>query len=279
MASFLPVAVQVTRRRIRGKQAAPEVYPPEPQHPRQLPHVAVPDYAADERDNARKMVYLVTFPHPRIKRTPEGYDVVAPESFGREAILQKLLDACARPICTDTRANTSARFVDVLRAGVFFESHKEDEAAQVHKHAHVSLCASARFYFLPVKRALLAWHGLVSHWSCSREGYWSVVRYLFVPSPKKPADTLDRTPYLWAKGSTHPPLDECSNEPLTAPALAAKRLKLEHTAAEKGKAAPRITEFDVYPIIVNNGFKNTSNSHTAHLELIAFAKESCSREM
>ena len=100
-----------------------------------------------------------------------------------------------------------------------------------------------------------------------------------MPSPTKPTDSLDREPLLWAKTGVHPPLHECCHEPLTAVALSAKRLKMEHKAAECGDKEPRLTEFDVYPLVVKNGFRNTSNSRTAHLELIAFAKESCSPGM
>ena len=175
MASTLPLASplpgQLPWRRMRGKQRL------------QVVQSGLPDCGSEGTASTRKQVYLITFPHPRITRTQDGFEVVAPESLDRGAILSKLLDSCARPIYTDTCAGTDTRCVDALRTGIFFELHKEDEAGQVHRHAHAPLLAS-RFYFIPVKRALLQRHGLVSHWSCSHEGYWSAVRYVFVPSPK-----------------------------------------------------------------------------------------------
>ena len=47
------------------------------------------------------------------------------------------------------------------------------------------------------------------------------------------------------------------NEPLTAAALAARRQKTDDKAAEEGKKATRISEIDVWPVVVANGFRNT----------------------
>ena len=265
------------RMRLHSKQPPPP--PTLPPRFAQMVQVGCPDYASEENSKAYKRGYLVTFPHPRASQSSQGRQLVAPESMSKQALLEKLLDACARPIYTDTRSKHRESSIIVEQAGLFFELHQEDEAGIAHKHGHGPLLAFGRFRFLPVKRALLERFGLASHWSCSHDGYWSMIRYLFVPSPKKPAIALDREPALWASHGPHPPLQECCHEPLTAAASAARRLKVEHKAAAEGKQEPRVTEFDVFPIVVRNGFKNTSNNRTAHLELIDFAKRACSTGM
>jgi hypothetical protein len=83
-------------------------------------------------------------------------------------------------------------------------------------HFHVALLGSRCFRFLSLKRALLERHGLASHWSSSHVGYWSAVRYGFMPTPRKPASEIDPEPLRWAAGGLHPPLFEASQEPVTA---------------------------------------------------------------
>ena len=47
-----------------------------------------------------------------------------------------------------------------------------------------------------------------------------------------------------------------SQEPLTAAALARSREAKVKQARSSGKAEPRATELDLYPIIVRHGFRN-----------------------
>ena len=113
------------------------------------------------------------------------------------------------------------------------------------------------FRFAAVKRALLARHRLASHWSCSRDGYWSTAWYGCCPSETKPLAALDPHPLLWSADGQHPPLQECCHPPLTAAALHGRRVAAEQRAAEEGTQAPKITELDVLPIVVHQGFRNT----------------------
>eukprot|EP00973_Karenia_brevis_P062238 8657550-Karenia_brevis.AAC.1 len=134
--------------------------------------------------------------------------------------------------------------------------------------------------YLPVKRALLERHGLASHWSGTHNGYWSALRYVFFPSPRKPQSASDKHYVLWASPpGVHPPLDEACNEPLTASALRARRLQADKKAAEQGISAPRITEMDVWPIVVQQGFENTPDDMTAAKQLQAWAKKHASLPM
>ena len=84
---------------------------------------------------------------------------------------------------------------------------------------------------------------------------------------------------LWAADGDHPQPSMLCNEPLTAAALAARRQKADDKAAE-GTAKPvRISEIDVWPIVVANCFRNTEDDTTAHDQLIAHAKQYCTSAM
>lgn len=50
-------------------------------------------------------------------------------------------------------------------------------------------------------------------------------------------------------------------------------------AADEGKAAPRITEMDLYAVVVRHGFQNTADDMTAAMQLAAWAKHSASHPM
>ena len=115
-------------------------------------------------------------------------------------MLQAVLNACHRPVYVDpasiARKDLSA---PVDKVAVFAEKHRPDDSGTVHGHMHVAIHASAKFRFLPVKRALRLQSGLASHWSCTHGDYWSALRYCWVPSPKKPAASLDKYPELWGR--------------------------------------------------------------------------------
>lgn len=83
-----------------------------------------------------RRVNLVTFPHPRNALSATGIPLVAPESMSKRALLEKLLAACAQPDYADARSQHRNSFVDVMRTGVSFELHKEDEAGAARKHGH-----------------------------------------------------------------------------------------------------------------------------------------------
>lgn len=259
------------RRRIRGKTSAPNTRP-------QVPVVGV-DARSDEDATARRRVYLITLPHPRSEYSSDGVRLRAPSEFTREQMLAAFLDACAHPEYRDQHSREQGYSVDVDLAGVFVEFHKADENGEAHPHGHIPCSAGSQFRFLPVKRSLLSRHGLASHWSCTHDGYWSAVRYCSWPSAKKPLASLDMTPCLWAVQGVHPPLHECCHEPMTAKALLAKRLHKEKKAAEQAKPEPRVTELDVYALVVDKSFRNTPDDRTAADQLFTHAKVSCSRAM
>ena len=219
-------------------------------------------------------VYLVTLSHPTATRSACGRDLIPPERLSREDVMAQFLHSCKHPVYLDARSIQAAREVPLKYVSVFREIHKKTADGVPHAHYHIGVVAQRPFMFLPVKRALLNL-GLASHWSTSHDGYWSIIRYLWWPSPpNKPDGTIDKLAIKWAApGHVHTDFDECCNPPLTAQALGAKRRKLDRDAADNGDAAPRLTELDVWPIVVKHNMRNTADDTTAHIQLIAWAKE------
>ena len=235
------------------------------------------DVEEEMGSQALRQVYLVTLPHPIQSHSDTGVPLVAPGSLHKNEVLRRFLAACASPIYVDGRFRQQGTAgVEVTQTGVWRELHRASADGVAHPHDHLPVLAAKQFRYLPVKRALLQRFGLASHWSCTHTGYWSPLRYLVMPSQKKPRSSLDREPALWAAQGPHPALDECCHEPLTAMALHKRRRMAEDKAAEAGEQGPKVTEMDIWPLVVRRNFRNSPDSQDAHLQLIAYAKKHCS---
>lgn len=258
------------RRRLRSKTSAAHSV-------RSQPCAGLPEPLAEPEDGAaRKSVYLVTLPHPRRVHSAGGLPLIAPETLCRADILVRLRQACEHPEYKDAKSIAQGSAVSLKLASVWLEAHAAGEDAAVHGHYHIALLAEGPFRFLPVKRSLLANGRLASHWSASHDGYWSAIRYVAMPSPSKPLACLDKAPLLWAAVGSHPDVEACCHEPATAAAVAGKRRRAQERAAEQGKGEPRINEFDLWPIIVQAGIRNTDDNRTGHLQLMQYVKCNCS---
>jgi hypothetical protein len=233
----------------------------------QVAQAFLPNYAANEQAAGRRAIYIITCAHPVQEQSQDGFVLIAPETLTRAEILQKVLDSCAHPIYADAKSLAKGKGVELVFVGIFLESHKANEEGLVHQHYHILVRATAAFRFKPVKAALLQRHGLAAHFGCTHEGYWSVVRYVHVPSPDKPKGALDATPLLWAAQGEHPCLDDCCHEPLTAAAIRKKNVTKQLNAAEEGKEE-KVTELDVWPLVVHNKFRNGPDAQLAHKQLI-----------
>jgi len=111
---------------------------------------------------------------------------------------------------------------------------------------------------------------LASHWGCTHDGYWSVVRYGYFPTQKKPE--VDKTPLCWQHEGSHPALFDASRPGITAKALRKKREWVEKKASVEGKPEPRATELDLYSIIVLQGFRNKADDQVAAKRLLQHLK-------
>ena len=233
------------------------------------------DLGKEGSADTKRRAYIVTLPHPLQPRARTGERLVAPGTKTKEQIMVCFLDACAHPVyLNQTYASGS---VDLELAEVFREFHSPGPQGVRHTHDHLPVLGKVSFRFLPVKRALLQRHGLASHWSVSHDGHWSCVRYCVFSSPKKPLKCLDRNPYVWP--FPHPALEDLCYEPVTADALRAKRLKTVQAATEAGEAEPKFTDLDVWALVVRAGIRNTPDDCTAHLQLVAYAKQHCGEAM
>ena len=232
------------------------------------PLAQVAEVSTDEKANN----WLVTFPHPKQMQNHEGILLVPPSEHSKAQILTKTMECLARP---DSRnpANPIPQPIPVQRCGAWREKHQEDENGHAHLHDHVALSTTTSFRYLPVKRALLTRHGLATHWS-RHHGYNTMVRYLTVPSEKKPKNTLDPWPALWDCSGQHPALIDCINQPVTQKATEAKRMKLIHEAAENGTEA-KVNDLDIMSLVVRTGIKNTPDNRNAWMQLAHYAKMNC----
>ena len=271
MSSSAALQAMPPRKRLRTKTPPPRR--------EQLPLFGALDLADEADPKKRLSVYLVTLPHPKRATSAGGRPLVCPGSKTRQQILDMFLDCCAHPVYKDGCSIQAGEPIPVELAGVFRELHAEDESQVAHPHDHLPV-RGRQFMFMPVKRALLERHGLASHWSRTHSGYWSAIRYLYMPSVKKPLASLDANYVLWAKPPmSHPALDECRNEPTTAAAIQGRRTKADREAAEQGKPAPRISEIDFCPIVVRHGMRNSPDDMTADQALMAWAVDHASTPM
>jgi hypothetical protein len=234
-----------------------------------------------EDANANKAATIVTLPHPRGDASLKDLKALrAPGDFSHKAIETIMLDVFNHPVYEDPR-NTIRRStpqVNLKKFVIFKESHRAVRGV-ANKHYHVALLASRSFRFLPYKRSLRLRHGLASHWSTSHTGYWSTVRYGFMPTPKKPQADLDPEPRMWSSDGEHPSLFEASQEPTTSAALLRRRQLAVQGASAAGRREPKPTEMDLYAIIVQKGFRNAPDDPHAVARLVQHLLQHGSAEL
>ena len=88
---------------------------------------------------------------------------------------------------------------------------------------------------------------------------------------------LDQEPLTWTRRGQHPPLFEASQEPSTAEATRKRQERAVKAASEAGDKEPRPGEFDLYPIIVREGIRNTPDNPHGAKELIKYVKQPMQR--
>ena len=227
-----------------------------------------------EDKQARKMVYLITIPHPWRDVSVDGFRLVSPGTMSREAIRDAVLDACAHPVAADRGNRARVQPVAARYLCVFREYHKAAVDGSVFTHVHIGVLAFKDFMFMPMKRALLQRHGLAANFSCSHTGYHSVVGYCVLPTRNKPQAALDPKPLVWAAKGEHPDLFDAAQEPTTVAALQRRMERRSKAASELGKKA-RYCELNVWPLVVRNGIRNSDEGEEGYLRLIKVAKETC----
>ena len=207
------------------------------------------DELGAESQNPRR-AYLVTLSHTDKEEGAGGQKLVAPGTYTRAEVKDFFLGALV-----STQAN-------------------REQPAGLHQHGRVSGAPCVSFRFVPLKRHLLAAHGLASHWSGKTDGYAGCVAYCYLPSPTKAVEELDPTPELWP--ANHPALAEASRGSVSAKKLEAQREDQRRSRAAQGKAEQRVREVDLWPIVVR---ENIAPDEVCAEKLMAYAKRSGGRAL
>jgi hypothetical protein len=153
----------------------------------------------------------------------------------KQQVLDAFRDACAHPVRPANSPHHQGQTAKPLQAAYFEEFHRPDAQGAKQKHGHLVVKFQRSVRFLPLKKALLQRHGLASHWAGDFTGYWQPMRYCAVASQKKPANSLDPQPLLWAAEGQHPAVEDCTHERVTAAALAAQKRRRDNANAEQAK--------------------------------------------
>jgi hypothetical protein len=118
-----------------------------------------------------------------------------------------------------TRTDSPVDFTIVVK-----EKHADGTS-----HVHVGLKLNRNMRFGQATKTCMEQHEVPSHWSCTHRHVWSAVRYLHVPSPKKPV--VDDKPEIWTFDGRTLDLMELSREPWVAHAWRRRREAMGATAA------------------------------------------------
>ena len=143
----------------------------------------------------------------------------------------------------------------VTHAAVFQEKHCAP-AGKIHYHVATSLSECVRW--VPWKKEL-AKKGMACHFAQMavddhskhrKMQYPFMLRYLFLPTRKKPLSTLDRQPVLWcANGQKHAPLMDAINGEVNAVAVEEQVTEqfLQRHARQRGPA--KFSDVELWPIV------------------------------
>jgi hypothetical protein len=205
-----------------------------------------PDWLEEPEDeNARNMVFLITL--SALLPSDGTTDLVDPSSLSREDVQKAVLDAVEHPAqeCNVRGGRPRTRPLAALKILGAREKHKRGAF-----HHHLALKLSVDTRFLPLKEALRRRSKLASHWSTTHTQMWSAVRYLTVPSPKKP--TVDSEPLAWTSDGSPMNLFEEAQEPYSAKACKRRREAAAHAAVEKGEKQKReqFTKLDFTSLVL-----------------------------
>ena len=222
------------------------------------PHQDDEEADGEEKPDASRAVYNVTFSHPKFPNAACGRALKPPGSYSQKELIGAMLDAVQK---------TQGPRLAALRLKLMADFREKHADGNVHDH--LAVLGERCFRFSPLKKVLLQDYGLATHWSCTHDGYASCIAYGYVPSQKKPLAELDPTPELWAAEGEHPPLAEASRAPVTAKALGKLREKRRLGEAEQGKREPKFEDIDLWPVVIS---QNILDGPRAPDILMAYAK-------
>ena len=163
--------------------------------------------------------HLVTFPAlAHVEEIDLKLGRCCPSIWDHEtAVIRVLLDCFQRATHSHSRAAWGTT-LQLLAFVIFREQHPKDGQEVGPFHWYTALKAHRNCRFVSFKRALFVNHGVASHWSCTHTDYWSAVWYGCMPTPGKPQDDPDPSPFTWAREGPDRDLVEVCQEP-TRPSL------------------------------------------------------------
>ena len=193
-----------------------------------------PDWHTPEDTSSRLDVYMVTLAalvtQQQLQQQSEGEVAGQPplrdvSGMSREEVRDAVLHAVSNPVWCQTRGGRPRKNkVRVMKLVVFREQHRNGKF-----HFHVALKLSCRAQFAGFKASLLKNHRLASHWSTTHTQFWSMVRYGYFTTDKKPVvDVPGCLP--WSHDGSSLDLYKESQEPWNASAHQARREKREREA-------------------------------------------------
>lgn len=198
-----------------------------------------------EDPDAGLMVYLVTVSRV-LPRSPTIVAYRNLDTVAKEELANMVRDALDNPVIVTgaagrPRARTDAQ-IDIVV--VVQEQHADGST-----HFHVVVKMLKHMRFARAKLTLQERYQLPSHWSCSHKQLWSAIRYVHVPTPKKPV--TDQNPFVWTRDGRLLDLVDLSNEPWTAVAWRKRRQAEEAKAAIEETKAPSMNKLDFYALVIS----------------------------
>ena len=196
-----------------------------------------------EASGATQLVYLGTVSRV-LPGASAGYRDL--ESVTKAELISMVRDAVDSPVGGGsaggrprTRTDSPVDFIIVVK-----EKHADGTS-----HFHFALKLNRNMRFGQAKKTLMERHKIPSHWSCTHRHVWSAVRYLHVPSPKKPV--VDDKPEIWTFDGRTLDLTELSREPWVAHAWRRRREAMDATAAVEGKKAAAFNKLDFMALVLS----------------------------
>jgi len=202
------------------------------------------DKLGSETQDAHKFFYLITFSRilPETLAAAAG-NLRDAASLTRQQIAAAVKNAFNNPLPpVGGGGRPRGRMQNVVKKlVVFLEQHADGS-----KHYHVAVYLYVQSRWEAVKRTLKVREKLAAHFSCSHDGWWSVLRYGTEFSQK---EGLDDKPHVWlARGEVLDIFEE-SQEPYQAKAAVGRRQRKDAQAAQDGKTS-KFTKLDFTSIVL-----------------------------
>ena len=197
---------------------------------------AVLDEVGAENEGAQQLVYLGTAAHI-LPETAAVTNLVDVSQFSLADISMMVRDSFNKPQELDPRRGRRPRAIQEYVAKIVVKPEKHQNG-KIHYHWAVKL--SSKLGFLSAKKTLRERYQIATHWSCSHKHFYSALRYLTCPSPKKPEQVDLKQLDVWTCDGRELDLFAESQEPFQAAAWKLRREKHEREAAggpPKKKAA------------------------------------------